>query len=145
MMIMAWLSANAVAAPETIALEASAAKVTGSARYEPTTQNIGYWNSIASRVTWTTSVAVAGTYRVHIVYACQDKAAGGTYDVNVGNQKANGTVRATGTSWHTYLEEDLGPVLLRKPGPLSVEVVAKSKPGQAVMNLRRILLVREER
>ena len=140
-----WLAAIHVVAAESIALEAASAKVTGGARYEPTSQNIGYWNSVGCRATWSTNLTSPGTYRVHIVYACQDKAAGSTYDVILGNQKANGTVRATGTGWHTYIEEDLGPVLLRKPGPLTVDVVSKSKPGQAVMNLRKIILVREER
>ena len=132
-------------AAETISLEAINARVTGSARYESTTRNIGYWNSPTVHVSWSTNVSVPGTYRVRIVYACQTKSGGATYNVVLGNQKANGTVRETGSGWHTYVEEDLGPVLLRKPGPLTVEVVPTSKPGMAVMNLRKLILVREER
>lgn len=133
------------AAATEVVLEAATAKVAPPARYEPTTRNIGYWSSMASRPAWMVNIASAGTYRVRITYACQNGSEGATYDVLVGNQKANGTIQATGTGWQSYVEADLGPVILRKTGEIKVEVVAKSKSAGAVMNLRKITLVKEDR
>jgi hypothetical protein len=131
-------------AGEPMRLKVAAATVSGGPKLETIggVQNIGFWTSIDGLVVWKTNLSARGTYRVIAVVSCPKGPHGAEFVVDVGNQRANGIVPATG-SWTNYVDVDLGPVILRQPGPLAVIVRAIRKPKSAVMNLREIRLVPE--
>ncbi len=130
---------------ETVTLKARDGKIDGTAKYQPDIDDIGAWMNPATKVSWDFELPKAGTYRVIVVYGCINASAGTTFDVLVGNQKANGVVTGTG-DWARHKEFDLGPVILRKAGAMKLEVVPRQKPqgALAVMNLQAVKLVRDE-
>lgn len=139
LLLAAALPARATA--EAIVLKARDAAIKGGARYVASTDNIGYWQDANAVVSWTATVARAGTYRVLVTLACPPADAGSAYEIRIGSQRVNGFVPNTG-SWTVYKEYDLGPVLLRRPGDVRIEIFATRKVG-STMNLRAIRLVRE--
>lgn len=143
MFLLSVLGAHA-ATGEAVRCRAADARVSGGLKVEVKggTTNVGYWLSIDGVVQWKTSVPARGTYRVVASLACPADSAGAEFVVDVGTQRANGTVPVTG-SWTNYVDLDLGPVILRQPGPIDVVVRAIRKPRYAVMNLREIRLVAE--
>lgn len=125
-----------------IVLPARDARIEGAAKLMG--DRIGAWDSLAARVVWTTMVARAGTYRVFFEYACPMNCAGTEFDVLVGTQRANGTIVGT-AGWTHFTKLDLGPVLIRKPGPCRVEVVPTRSPRtRSLMDLRSVTLRRED-
>ncbi len=130
------------AAGDEIVLESRDAAVTGDARYMASTDDVGYWRNTNVVVSWIANVERAGAYRVMITIACDRGSAGASFDVRVGSQKANGVSSDTG-GWEKYKEIDLGPVILRRPGKIPVEVQLTRHYGNG-MNVRKIRLVRED-
>lgn len=102
---------------------------------------IGHWNSTNSVVSWKTTIPVKAAYRVVLVCSCDAENAGSEVLVEVGGQRATGTIPATG--WGNLTELDLGPVLIRKPGEVAASVRALSRKRGAVMNLKEVKLVPE--
>lgn len=129
---------------DVIRCRAAAAAVSGGLKVEGKSgaPNVGYWLSIDGVVQWKTNLPARGTFRVVATLACPADSAGAEFVVDVGTQRANGTVPATG-SWTNYTDLDLGPVILRQPGPIDIVVRAIRRPHYAVMNLREIRLVPE--
>ena len=131
-------------AGEPLRLKVGQATISGGPKLETSggVQNVGYWQSIDGLLVWKTNLPARGTYRVVAVVGCAKGSEGGEFVVDVGNQRANGIVPNTGT-WTNYVDLDLGPVILRQPGPLDVVVRGIRKPKGALMNLREIRLVPE--
>lgn len=102
--------------------------------------NIGFWTDVGATARWPISGVAPGSYRVELTYACQPDTPGAEYDVVVGQQRVAGLVSSTG-GWQTYVTADLG-VLRVAQGEvvLDVAVVPRTKPGNAVMNLKSIRL-----
>lgn len=143
LVLLSVLGARAVTG-EAVRCRAAEATVSGGTRIEVKggSTNIGYWLSIDGVVQWKTSVPSRGAYRVVLSLACASDSGGAEFVVDVGTQRANGTVPVTG-SWTNYVDLDLGPVILRQAGPIDVVVRAIRKPKYAVMNLRELRLVPE--
>lgn len=146
-----WLAVFAAlcvrAAEGDVVLEAVNGKVEAAgsgARYEAGLDRrcIGYWKSTNVTVSWRFELKERATYRVILVYATLAPEPGPEVEVLVGSQKANGFAKPTG-DWGKFVELDLGPVLVRKPG--TVEVVARvtRMVGVNAVNLRAVRLVKE--
>jgi len=129
------------AADGSVALRAADATVHGStARYEAGRgkDNIGFWTNPADWVSWDFVLSKPGTFEVEVVQACP-AGSGGRYTVAVGGQKLAGEVKTTG-DWARFATEKLGTVTLEKPGRYTLAVKPANKVGEAVMNLRAVIL-----
>lgn len=134
-------------AADTIMLKARDAVVggDGQGKYEagPARDCIGFWHSTNTTVSWSFDLTNRGTYRVLMVYSTGPKLGGGAFEVNVGGQRADGSAIDTG-DWGCFMELDLGPVMLRKPGRLELVVrPTRLVNNRHVMNLRGVKLVPE--
>ncbi len=134
-----------------LTLSASLATLTGpSLRIEqtggkddlkPNTPNIGYWNDTTAAASWPLVIlnGQEGRYTVEADLACADAAAGASVVLDVFSHTLAFTVPATG-GWGTYKTVDLGTVTLAADeGTLHLR--AKTKPGEAVVNIRALRLV----
>jgi len=130
-------------AGETIELPAKDAVISGNGHAhlkDAAIPEIAGWDSTNSIVTWKISEVPKGTYKVIAVYSCDDMNAGSKLAVTVGNQHADFVVEST-TTWMNYKEADLGPVMIRRPGPVDVTVRITDKPHRFGINLRALKLV----
>lgn len=109
------------------------------------THNIGYWLDPAATASWPIGIGGGqeGEYRVVIELACADAAAGSRVLCEACGQSLDFTVPATG-GWQSYRTVDVGRVKLPL-GAHSVVLRALSKPGEAVVNVRAVQLVRTVR
>lgn len=116
----------------------------GSAKYEsrPEQQNIGVWNTTNTVVKWPTASLGKGVYRVVVVFACSPGEEGSDFEVTVGSQRAAGVTVSTG-GWTRFAEMDLGPVILRKDGPVDVAVRVIRIKRHWGINLRELRLIPE--
>lgn len=114
----------------------------GRARFEngPAQQNIGVWDSTSTVIRWTNAVAAKGTFRVKLVYSCSDNDAGSSFEVSVGSQRATGVTSGT-HGWTNFVELDLGPVILRKPGLVEVSFRVTKIVKRWGINVRELRLV----
>lgn len=135
-------------AVETILLHASNATIQaggGTAKFEPgaNRQCVGFWNTTNTVVSWKTRVPAKATYRVVVVYASLASQPGSDVELTIGSQRANGLAKPTG-DWGKFVELDLGPVLIRRPGELEVSARAtRMGGGGGAWNLRAVRLVPE--
>ena len=81
-----------------------------------------------------------GEYRVEIELACADGAAGSRVQFDACGQSLDFIVPATG-GWQSYRTVGLGRVKV-PVGSHSVVLRALSKPGEAVVNVRQVRMVR---
>jgi len=109
------------------------------------THNIGYWLDPAATASWPVGIGDerdSGEFRVEIELACADAAAGSRmrFEVEGGVGAPEFTVPATG-GWQSYRTIEVGRV--RMPfGSHRAVLRALSKPGEAVVNVRALRLVR---
>lgn len=138
------LVGGAADAPPSLVLDGSAAKVTGGARYDGSAQQrcIRYWGKTNVVATWSVAVPARGTYRVFATYSCDPHVAGSSYEIQIGNQKANGVVQGT-ERWGVFKEFDLGPVLFRKPETVEVSLRGTKVVRGTLWDLRSLRLVPE--
>lgn len=123
-------------------LSARRAKVNGgAARYEQDKDCIGYWTNESDFLTWNPTFVTAGTYRVIVEYACDVASEGAEIELCVGLDELQWKVPRT-VGWTEFRSLDIGQVSIGVGG-LPVCLRARSKPGQAVMNLRSIRFVPE--
>jgi alpha-L-fucosidase len=103
--------------------------------------NIGYWLNQSDKVDWKINAPTGGTYSANLVYACDPGSGGSTFTLQVDGTDSgvSGTVAKT-TGWQDYTTLALDGKLTLTSGPHTIAVVPKSKPGEAVMNLRTIVL-----
>ena len=78
-------------------------------------------------------------YRVIAEFACKDESAGARLELSCGATTLPHTVAGTG-GWQSYREFELGTLHLER-GATPVVLRAKSKPGEAVVNVRALRLV----
>lgn len=130
----------------TVVLAAKDAKLSGDPglRYQsdPARLCIGHWTNLAGVVTWTFNAPEKRTYRVVVSAACVAPEAGSEFEVAVGSQVARGKAPAT-PGWGDFVDIDLGPVMVRKPGEVAVTVRGLSIAKRSVLNLRAVKLVPE--
>lgn len=132
---------------EVVVLKARDARVQGrrpTAKYETEKgkDNIGFWTKAADRVSWDFDISVPGRFAVDIQYACPKTSSGSTYEVVIGAEKLQGTVKST-DNWDTYRTERLGTIRVDQPGrtTLSVRPIKKPRLALAVMNLKSVTLL----
>jgi hypothetical protein len=124
-----------------VILHARDAKITGKKlRYEdqPHKDTLGFWVDKNDFAEWTFTVPANGKFEVEILQACSKDSAGSEIEITVGKQTLTTKVEATG-HFQRFVPRTIGTVTL-EPGPTTLTVRAKSKPGAAVMDLRRIVL-----
>ncbi len=102
--------------------------------------NVGWWSDPADFLSWPIAVAGAGRYAVTATLACKNESAGSMLALDAGGAPIEAAVAGTG-GWNDYREVRLGSVDV-PAGSSVVSLRAKSKPGEAVVNLRSIRLVR---
>lgn len=129
---------------EVVVLKARDARVQGrrpAAKYETGKgkDNIGCWTKATDWVSWDFDISVPGRFAVDIQYACPKTSSGSTYEVVIGAEKLQGTVKST-DNWDTYRTERLGTIRVDQPGRTTLSVRPIKKPRLAVMNLRSVTL-----
>ncbi len=124
-----------------IRLFAKDARVHGQTlRYEPQPHKnvLGYWTNAADWADWEFEVPSAGVYEVEVQQGCGAGSGGAEVAVEVAGQTLRFTVQDTGHFQH-MIQRTLGTVEL-PAGKVTLAVKPQSKPGVAVMDLRRVVL-----
>jgi alpha-L-fucosidase len=101
--------------------------------------NLGFWLDAAAFATWPLLVPAAGEYRVVAEFACKDEAAGAQLALQGGTTVLEHTVAGTG-GWQSYREFEIGTVRL-SAGRAELALRARSRPGEAVVNVRALRLL----
>jgi hypothetical protein len=109
-------------------------------RYEPEPHKnvLGYWTNPADWADWEFEVARAGEFEVEIQQGCGERCGGAQVNVEVGGRTLKFTVQETGHFQHMVLLP-IGQVELAA-GKHTLAVKPQTKPGAAVMDVRRIVL-----
>ncbi len=129
-----------------IVLPASAARVHGEKlRYEPEPHKdtLGYWAVPADWADWNFDVTHPGTYAVEILQGAGTGCGGADVDIVVGDQTVAFTTLDTG-HFQNFVPRTIGTVKLTA-GPHTLAVKPRNKKGAAVMDLRRVTLIRADR
>ncbi|MCH2399202.1 MAG: hypothetical protein MK364_08850, partial [Pirellulales bacterium] len=125
---------------QVLRLRATHAEIYGpSLVFESRYRNLGFWQSENDRALWTVDVSAAGKYDVYLDWAVDQGTANNPYLLEIGNQKLNGRVAATGT-WDDYHQTKLGTVTLSQ-GQLRAAFRAVGKPTNCLIDLRELCLV----
>ncbi|MBX7135498.1 MAG: alpha-L-fucosidase [Fimbriimonadaceae bacterium] len=121
-----------------VLFEAIEATTHGGARYESDKNCIGYWTNASDFVEWDVKLP-AGKYRITVEYACEPGSEGSTVVIGLDDASVDFTVAAT-KGWSDFVMKDVGEFGIPSARTAKLTVKAKSKPGLAVMNLRRVTL-----
>ncbi len=124
-------------------LAAATCDVNGGQHIENDPPNVGWWFDVKDTVSWNVDVPAsnAGTYQVQAVYSVDNSTAGAAYKVTVDGGNTTATGSAAGTDgWGNYVTIKLDGALSLSAGRQIVRVTPTSKPSNAVMNLREIIL-----
>ncbi len=100
------------------------------------------WKSTNVVLTWSFNVPAKAAYRIFVTYAAPNDANGSEAEIATGGQVARFFLQPTG-DWRKFVERDLGPILLRKPGPAELTVRVTRKAGGSVWDFRSLRLVPE--
>jgi putative membrane-bound dehydrogenase-like protein len=102
--------------------------------------NLGLWQSSDDRAVWTVEVPKAGKYTVWLDWACDDKNAGSSFALDVGESQAiEVKVKSTG-GWETYRFAKMGEVQLQA-GRLTITMRPIGQLKGAMIDLKGIKLV----
>jgi arylsulfatase A len=126
-------------------LHARDAKVTGQKlQYEapPHKDTLGFWVNPADSAEWAFEAPSTGTYAVEVLQGCGKGSGGAEVELAFAGASVVFKVEETG-HFQRFVPRAIGTVKLEK-GPQSLVVRAKSKPGPAVMDLRRVTLTAVE-
>ena len=109
-------------------------------RYEhqPNKNTLGYWTDPNDWAEWSFEAPAAGDYEVEVQQGCGDDSGGAAVTVSVDDQVLKFTVQETG-SFQSMILRVIGEVKLAA-GRHTLAVKARTKPGPAVMDLRRVVL-----
>jgi hypothetical protein len=134
---------NAAVTPATgdIRLQAKDARVHAETmQYEPEPYKnvLGYWTSGADWAEWEFDVPAAGRYEVEVQQGCGRGSGGAEVAVEVGGATLTFTVEDTG-HFQRMICRTIGEVEL-SAGRQTLAVKPRTKPGVAVMDLRRVVL-----
>lgn len=124
-----------------IRLHAQDAHVHGrTLRYEaqPNKNVLGFWTNADDWADWDFEVKTAGTYEVEIQQGCGKGNGGAEVDVDIDDHTLTFTVQDTG-HFQNMIQRPIGEVKLTT-GKHVLAVKPRTKPGVAVMDLRRIVL-----
>ena len=119
-------------------LDAADAKIVGqTAQLEG--ENIGFWTDKNDYVEWKLNIAKLGAYAVSLDYACEPGSQGSEFEIIAGDQKLPGKIAAT-RGWRNFKTVKVGNIQVDHPGVLMLQVKPLTKPNNAVMNLRSLIL-----
>jgi arylsulfatase A len=124
-----------------IRLHAQDARIHGrTLRYEPQPNKnvLGYWADSKDWADWDFEVKTPGTYEVEIQQGCGKGSGGAEVAVEIDDQTLTFTVQDTG-HFQNMILRTIGEVKLAT-GKHVLAVKPRTKPGAAVMDLRRIVL-----
>jgi hypothetical protein len=124
-----------------IRLHAKDARVHGGTlRWEPQPNKnvLGYWTSTDDWAGWEFDAKTAGKYEVEIQQGCGKGSGGAEVVIEIDNQKLMFTVQDTG-HFQKMILRTIGEVELTT-GKHVLAVKPRTKPGAAVMDLRRVVL-----
>jgi arylsulfatase A-like enzyme len=109
-------------------------------RYEPEPHKnvLGYWTNADDWAEWDFDVAEAGEYEIEVQQGCGNGSGGAEVAIEVGGQTVTFIVQETVHFQH-MIQRVIGKVQL-PAGKHTLAVKPQSKPGAAVMDLRRIVL-----
>jgi hypothetical protein len=109
-------------------------------RYEPQSNKnvLGYWTNAGDWADWEFEVLIPRVYEVEIQQGCGTGSGGSEVEVDIDGHTLNFTVQDTG-HFQMMITQLIGQVNLAR-GRHSLAVRPKTKPGVAVMDLRRIVL-----
>lgn len=122
-------------------LEAKAAIVHGEVlRYEPEAHKdvLGYWTKVSDWAEWRFAVPQAGIYEIEVLQGCGDGSGGAEVEVVAGGQSLRFTVLETG-HFQQLIRRAIGEVELAA-GEQALAIRPRTKPGAAVMDVRRVVL-----
>ena len=125
-----------------VILHAKAAKVHGGKlRYEdpPHKDTLGFWVQKDDWVEWSFDVPNAGKFEVEVLQACGKGSGGAEIEIAVKGQSLTLKVEETG-HFQRFIPRVAGVFTFDAAGPQTLSVRAKTKPGPAVMDLRRVVL-----
>ena len=116
-------------------------------RYEPQSQKntLGFWTKPEDCADWEFDVKTAGKYEVEITQGCGKGSSGAEVAIEVAGETLKFTVQDTG-HFQNFIQRTIGEVEL-PAGKQTLAVKPQTKPGGAVMDLRRVVLrpVQQER
>ncbi len=101
--------------------------------------NIGYWTDAKDQARWHVTVTRPGTFDCVVTYACDPGSAGTECILTVGDKDYSATSESTG-GWDRFETVVPGQIELERAGPIDIVLKAATKPGEAVINLRSIVL-----
>jgi arylsulfatase A-like enzyme len=109
-------------------------------RYEPQPNKnvLGCWTDVADWADWEFDIPTAGAYEVEIEQGCGEGSGGAEVAVEVGGRTLTFTVQETG-HFQQMMTLTIGQAEL-SVGRETLRVKPRTKPGFAVMDLRRIVL-----
>ena len=109
-------------------------------RYEPEPHKnvLGYWVNPNDWAEWKFSIPAAGVYEVEIQQGCGDGSGGAEVDVEVGGKSLRFRVVETG-HFQQMIQLTIGEVELAA-GDQTLAIKPRTKPGPAVMDVRRVVL-----
>ena len=105
--------------------------------------NIGYWTNSKDTLSWQVSSPdkQIKRYAVELEYSCEPGSEGSIFSIFVDGVDSGikGTVEKT-NGWNDYRSVQVGGLLNLPNGTHTIRIVPLTKPGLAVMNLRRLTL-----
>ncbi len=109
-------------------------------RYEPQSNKnvLGFWTNPKDWAEWKFQVEKAGKYEIEVQQGCGQGSGGAEVDVVLGQQKLSFTVIDTG-HFQNMIQRTIGVVDL-SAGEHSLAIKPQTKPGVAVMDVRRVVL-----
>jgi hypothetical protein len=110
-------------------------------RYEPEPHKdtLGFWVRAEDRAEWEFEVPAVGAYTVEVLQGCGKGSGGAEVELSAAGQAVTFTVEETG-HFQRFVPKSVGTLNFEKAGKHTLSVRAKSKPGPAVMDLRRVTL-----
>jgi arylsulfatase A len=125
-----------------VILHARDAKVHGKKlRYEdpPNKDTLGFWVAKSDWAEWTFDVPNAGVFEVEVLQGCGNGSGGAEIEIAVQGKTLTMKVEPTG-HFQRFIPRTIGTLTFDAPGQQTLTLRAKTKPGGAVMDLRRIVL-----
>ncbi|MEO7718778.1 MAG: alpha-L-fucosidase [Capsulimonas sp.] len=105
--------------------------------------NLGYWTEAGDAAEWKISVPAnaGGAYQAALEYSCEPGTEGAAYSLRLDGLETGitGSIAAT-SGWSDFQTVPLPGTLTLTPGAHTLRITPTSKPGFAVMNLKRIKL-----
>lgn len=125
-----------------VSLHARTADIHGSMlRFQspPHLDSLGYWGKQEDWASFEFELTKTGKFDVEMLYCCKKEDAGSKLELSVGGQKLSQIVQETGEKKFKPLV--IGSVDLTRAGRHYLSIKPQSKPGNLVMDLRRVRLL----